>query len=211
MHLVTVATKSDGYFDCLLQSCQRNGAKLEVLGWGQEWKGFLHKFELMKNYVQKLPDNDIVCFIDAYDVIILEPIEKLENLFRKSDKSIIVSRDVENENNTVFSIVVNAYYGNCKNYIVNSGTYIGYVKQLKILYQDLFTQIRLNPNIKDDQIFMTNICKNKSYIDIDLERQLFLVERDVEDNKKIQIKNKYFSLIIDNILDPNISSKYRSQ
>lgn len=44
------------------------------------------KFKLMKEYVQNLPDDDIVCFVDGYDVIILEPVDKLEKLFRETGK-----------------------------------------------------------------------------------------------------------------------------
>ena len=36
MKLVTVATRSERYFPFLLESCERHGAKLEVLGWGQK-------------------------------------------------------------------------------------------------------------------------------------------------------------------------------
>lgn len=34
IHIVTVATHNEGYFEYLVESCKRNGAKLEVLGWG---------------------------------------------------------------------------------------------------------------------------------------------------------------------------------
>jgi hypothetical protein len=48
MHIVTVANKNEGYFNYLVESCKRNGGKLEVLGWGQEWKGFIMKMNLLK-------------------------------------------------------------------------------------------------------------------------------------------------------------------
>lgn len=36
MHIVTVATKNDGYLDYLIESCQKNSGKLKILGWNQE-------------------------------------------------------------------------------------------------------------------------------------------------------------------------------
>jgi hypothetical protein len=38
MHIVTVANKSEGYFEYLVESCKRNGGELEVLGWDKNGK-----------------------------------------------------------------------------------------------------------------------------------------------------------------------------
>ena len=80
MHIVTVANKNDGYLNYLIESCKRNGGELEVLGWNQEWKGFMWKISLMIEYLNGLDDDDIVCFVDGYDVIILQPIAKNRNV-----------------------------------------------------------------------------------------------------------------------------------
>ena len=135
MHIVTVATKNEGYFNVLVESCRRNGGNLEVLGWNTEWKGFLYRIKLMNDYLQKLNDEEIVCFIDAYDVVILQPFSKIETLFRKSGKKILLSRDVNT--NIITDSWLSFYYGKCKSYSINAGTYIGYVKYLKKMYNEI--------------------------------------------------------------------------
>lgn len=66
IHYVCVATKSKLYFPYLKQLLP----ELTVLGMGTKWKGFIMKYELLGEYLKILNnDNDIVCFIDAYDIL----------------------------------------------------------------------------------------------------------------------------------------------
>jgi hypothetical protein len=190
LHIVTVATKNEGYFDFLHQSCKRNGGKLEVLGWGEKWQGHSQKLKLMHIYLQNLHDNDIVCFVDGYDVIILQPVQTIESIFKKSGKNIIVSRDIETENIPILSTFGNMYFGKCKNYPINSGTYMGYVKYLKILLNDILTNYDLEVH-KDDQILFTKICNKYDEVAIDIDRKLFLVTCHLDNNvNKITFENK---------------------
>jgi hypothetical protein len=182
MHIVTVATKNEGYFDCLLQSCKRYGAKLEVLGWGQKWQGFTMKFMLMKQYLEKLSDDDIVCFIDAYDVILLRSIDELEKQFVNSGKKIIVAKDDDNIN-----VFLRLYFGACKNTSINSGTYIGYVKYLKSLLKTIHSNHNLKEE-KDDQMILTKVCNETDDISIDVNRDFFIVTLNLHD-KNIKIDN----------------------
>lgn len=74
MHIVTVCTHNDGWFDALRVSCERNQCQLSVLGWGHQWKGLTWKFLLMKQFLNQCQnDNEILVFVDAFDVIVLEP------------------------------------------------------------------------------------------------------------------------------------------
>ena len=81
VHIVTVSTENKFYFDYLKQSCHKNGKELEVLGYRQEWKGFNWKLKLMLEYLNKLNKNDIVCFVDGYDVICVRNLNQLKNTF----------------------------------------------------------------------------------------------------------------------------------
>ena len=69
LHIVTVATDSQYYFPYLVESCKRNGKELEVLGMGEVWQGFNWKYVKMMEYLKTLPTDDIVCFVDGYDVV----------------------------------------------------------------------------------------------------------------------------------------------
>lgn len=52
LHIVTVATESKYYFPYLVESCKKYGKELEVLGYGEKWKGFNWRFKLMIEYLK---------------------------------------------------------------------------------------------------------------------------------------------------------------
>jgi len=54
LHIVTVATESKYYFPYLVQSCERNGIKLKVLGYGEKWLGFNWRLRKMIEYLKTL-------------------------------------------------------------------------------------------------------------------------------------------------------------
>jgi hypothetical protein len=205
MHIVTVATKSEGYFNYLVESCKRNGGKLEVLGWGQEWKGFMMKIYLFKDYLNNLDDDDIVCFVDGYDVIILQPVDKIETLFRNSGKKILFSQDSNADIIPFIEMFCKYYFGTYKNYRLNAGTFIGYVKYFKKIFNNICNEYNCNDKNLDDQIIFTKICNkyNDNDIDIDVNKEIFLVIQELDSNKnKIQIKNN--QLIFNNNIRPCI-------
>jgi hypothetical protein len=189
MHIVTVATEDEGYFKFLKESCERNGAKLEVLGWNTPWQGFSYKIKLMHEYLQTLPnDNDIVCFVDGYDVIILQHVNKIQQLFEQSGHNILISRDIEASISK--DLYLSLLFGKCHNYRINAGSFIGRVKNLKQMYKEIIQKYDLKKH-KDDQVILTNICNQNKDIGIDLKRELFLVINSEDKNiSKLVVHNK---------------------
>src|SRR5258708_29452275 len=84
--IVTVATHEAGYMKWLKLSCQKNGCELIVLGAGQKWGGYSMRFGLLLDFCRTRNNDDIVCFIDAYDVLMLKHVDKLEKRFLKIQK-----------------------------------------------------------------------------------------------------------------------------
>ena len=75
--------------------------------------------------------------------------------------------------NLINKLIVNTRFGTCNNISLNSGTYIGFSKDLL----QIIKQIRSfnDDNDADDQILMTNFCKiNESKFYIDINNELFL-------------------------------------
>jgi len=177
LHIVTVATESKYYFPYLVESCRRYGKELEILGFGQKWKGFNWRFKLMIEYLETLPSNDIVCVVDGYDVICTRNLNELKNMFLKvrNEKKckIIVGYDNINHTHYVNKFTIKMYFGTCNNISLNAGTYIGYVKDLL----EIINQI-LNENSNDsadDQKLLTNLCNtNSELFNIDSNNDIFL-------------------------------------
>jgi hypothetical protein len=169
MKIVTVATSPDGYYKWLKASCNRYNTELVTLGMNEKWLGYNWKLLKMKEYIDNLDNDEVVMFVDAYDVILLDDPRKLEEKFIKSDKKIIVGCE-ENDNKTLGHIL----FDKCHNKPLNSGTYIGYVKYLRKMLKDIIIKNK-DPSL-DDQKLMIKYCKQNKSIHVDCEKEYFLVK-----------------------------------
>ena len=175
VEVITISTEKKFYYKNLVESCKKNKGKLTTLGMGEEWKGYNWKFRKMIDYLSNLSDDTIVCFIDGYDVISCRDLTELADEFIKLKNKykckIVVGCD---EYGFIGKkIVAHLSFGKCGNHYLNSGTYIGYVKDLK----DIITKIyELNPSDSaDDQVLMIQYYnEHPGEIHIDHECKLFL-------------------------------------
>jgi hypothetical protein len=177
LHIVCVATESKFYFPYLVKSCKKHGQELEVLGYGEEWQGFNHRFELMIEYLKKLPGTDIVCFVDGYDVLCVRNLDELKSKFikerEKNKCKIIVAKD--KHPNTFFASFHSFVYDKCQNKNINAGTYIGYASDLLYIINNIYNK---NPdNSNDDQKLLTEHCKkNEHLFHIDEKNEYFFTQ-----------------------------------
>jgi len=172
MHIVTVATHSQYYFPYLVESCKRNGSELVVLGFGEKWLGFNWRYKKMVEYLSTLPKEEVVCFVDGYDVICTRNLNELESEFYKIKQKNKCKMVVGHEKAYLFNIIGQYYFGKCKNTNLNSGTYIACAGEMKNIIQKIY---ELNPNDNaDDQVLMTKYCKQSNDLYIDEKNELFL-------------------------------------
>ena len=192
VHIITVATHSQFYFPYLIESVERHGNQLTILGFNEEWKGFNWKFKKMLIYLQSLPPNDIACFLDGYDVVCLRDLDDFANKFielkNKYKCKIIVAMDIHYPK--YYQLLSSMYFSRCNNKYLNSGTYIGYVKDLIIMLNNI---LNINKNDDaDDQQLLTNYCiikNNDIYIDSNNEIFLTIVASLQDINKYVEINN----------------------
>ena len=134
MKFITVATDPQHYFNAMMESAKRNNIDIKVLGWGKKWGGFIWRLKLLTDYLKTLNINEIVMFVDAYDIVFLKGHDEIEKEFLSYNKDIvfgglcgensylekkitklIFSKDIEfPEQKTCFKAL-------------NAGCYIGYV------------------------------------------------------------------------------------
>lgn len=157
---ICVATDTRLYFPYLTQLLP----ELVVLGMGMKWKGFIMKFNLLVEYLETLNDDDIICFIDAYDVLPTKNIVNLEKQFIEFSKENPEVKMIIGADEEIYYIqnIVHSLIFHCPN--INSGTYIGYCKN--ILH--ILNTILKRPNIYDDQMELGRYAKthkNEIYID----------------------------------------------
>lgn len=125
MKLVTVATTSDGLFPVLVEGCKRHGYDLQVLGWGQKWRGFSWRWTLLEAYLLTLPRNELVVWTDAYDVIPVKSAADTVQRFKEYGKPLLFSVETENVD-WMTGYVRNRVFGKCmKGVHLNGGVYMG--------------------------------------------------------------------------------------
>ncbi len=175
LHVVSVASESKYYFPYLVESCKRNGKELEVLGFGDKWeKGNMTKFKLMIEYLKNLPKDDIVCFVDGYDVICCRNLSELKNEFLKihteTNCKIIISKDHIYYKTYLFQYT----FGKCNNFSINSGLYIGYANDLLDIILNVYNLFK--DKTVSDQDALTQYCNKSNMNDfyIDSTNKLFL-------------------------------------
>jgi hypothetical protein len=175
LHIVTVATESKYYFPYLVKSCKRNGKNIKVLGYGEKWEGYNFKYKKITEYLKTLPNNDIVCFVDGYDVICTKNLNNMpivfEEIKNRTGSKIIVGYD--NKKNIYSKILTYFIFGMCNNTLLNSGTYIGNVVDILLMLEKI-NNISSDMNA-DDQLLLTKYCNlNPNDVYIDVHNELFL-------------------------------------
>lgn len=172
IHYVCVATESKLYFPYLKQLLP----ELTVLGMGMKWKGFIMKYELLIEYLETLNDDDIVCCIDAYDVIPTKNIVNLEKQFVKFSKRHVGVKMIigyEKADNIMRECLGRKMFGTIEGDRINGGQFIGYVKNIKNIISFILSN---TVSFHDDQIELTKYIKhNRSSCFIDKDRVFFNV------------------------------------
>jgi hypothetical protein len=79
----TVATYENDGFRRLIQSSEYWGIDLTILGAGLEWVGHGQKINLLKAELQNLNDDDIVGFVDGFDVVFFTGEEEILDKFKE--------------------------------------------------------------------------------------------------------------------------------
>lgn len=173
MKVVTFATKSDGFFPYFVESANRYNIDVDILGWGQKWEGFGKRLLALANYCAKLSANEVVLFVDSYDLIFLRDLRDLEMEYveftRQKGDRIVMSIS------TAFPLVNRMFFGHCKGFYINGGAYIGYAGLIKQAIDEICSTEKCVDRHADDQRMLTAYCNRESALfDFDQESKWFL-------------------------------------
>lgn len=149
MILITYATESKGYFLFLKLSCKRFNIKLIVLGLGEVWTDYNCKINSLKKYIikNKLYE-DIICFVDAYDVILLRDLDELEKIYLQDEINNKILIGVENPEYKNINYITKEIFNYDKSFI-NTGVYISRGKNILNMFKNMIKHV-------DDQYRITN-------------------------------------------------------
>lgn len=162
MKIIIYATHSFGTYETL-----KTHPDIVVLGFGTKWEGFIKKAQVIHDYLNTLPDYELVAIIDGFDSYIKHT-DDIEHVFKTQKCKVLVSSD-----NSWFKIntpyIQKKIFKSCKNNITaNSGLMMGYVKELK----QTFIHIMNGPS-NDDQRNLNIACKELPFIKVDSDNIIF--------------------------------------
>ena len=179
IHYVCIATENKFYLPYLKQLIPN----LTILGMNMKWEGYIMKPKLVNKYLKTLNNNDIVCVIDAYDILPTKNIINLKKKFidfckKNPDVKMIVGS--EKHENIILKKISKNIFKEFEGCIINAGQMIGYVKNIKHYYKYILSLPKsyLENNHNDDQIILTDYASqlnNKNEIHIDEKKQFFHV------------------------------------
>ena len=152
MIVVTVATEKKGYYDLLVKSCEIHGLTLITLGLGMKWTGFSMKYRLMREYLHSIPENEIIVFVDAYDVIINDNEESIITKFTSFGTDIVFG--------TQDGLLSKMTFTHCFGHVLCGGCYIGYASRIKQLLHILNDPVLIEETDGDDQEMLNRACSN---------------------------------------------------
>jgi hypothetical protein len=174
MLLITYATHNSGYINALSESSKRMGFELIILGQNKKWEGFMQKLFDIIAFLKTQSKNEIICFVDGFDVLTLGTKDEFINKFKSfnTDK-VIFSAHKDNYFLEVIFGKINVKDSNVEYNRLCSGTYVGYCHKIIELFENICKISDFN-NEDDDQNKLTQ-CYNKckDCIQLDTNNTLF--------------------------------------
>ena len=178
VHVITVAT-DESKLSYLQTSASKFNINFINLGKGVEWHGGdmigpggAQKLHLVKTYVNQVPGEDIVLFVDGYDVFFNDELETIVDRFKGFNCRILFAAEKscwpDKSLAPLFEADTDYKY-------LNSGVYIGYASDICSLIENC------PPNSEDDQLFL---------------QKKFIVDKfDANNNYKLDTENYIFQCL----------------
>lgn len=199
-HVVISTTAEHANVQQLLTDAKHTGWHLDVVI-SQDTRighnfGFGLKVKLLRDYLEKLCENDIVLFTDAFDVRVLGNSKEVYARFKDFNTRILFSAEKNCWPDQFLQSHYYTYLDTSTSYkYLNSGAFMGYVKALKLLIDNAQTKIDIDI---DDQLFYTKEYllhqDDRSFIQLDtcckIFQSLFMAHNDIS---PLSLQNKITS------------------
>ena len=167
MHILTYSNREDK-LEYLKESESLFNTKVNYIT-SPVWEGYITKLKEVKKKIQSFNDNDIIIFIDAFDVLISGNTSEIIEKFKSYNCDILVSAELNCYPSFLKNDLDKIMPKNIKNKYINAGGYMGYVKNIKSLLE--WKSI--------DEI--VNICKKGT-------DQAYIIKYFMENYNKLNIK-----------------------
>ena len=152
-------------------SCFHNDIQPIILGKEDKSFNFKKRIIAMEHLAKSLNDNDVLVFTDCWDLIILENKTTILNKFLSLNVPHLIS--AEKNKLCLNEEASRKWIEEDKNYpYLNAGSYMGYVKQLKIIYE-LFRKNNYFETTDDQAMFYALCVKYPEFKIMDYKQEIF--------------------------------------
>jgi hypothetical protein len=197
LHLVTVATHSEGYLPVLEQQIKEKGLELIKLGWGKKYIGhFMKDMEMMDFLEKDAKSGDLVIFVDGFDSLMLGSKDEIVDKFNKTGAKLLLSV----ENIGALSFIHAAVFERVQGKYINCGLYMGerdfMLKFMKDMYSSDDFNRQSNQKTWCNHLNKLQKSNNLDGIILDKESDIFLNHSFTTsnwpqlENKRIILNNK---------------------
>lgn len=158
LHIITVANYQAIGLERLLYTAEYFGNKITVLGMDKPYPNHFVKLKEAYDYVEFIPDTDVVLFLDAFDVIMLGNGDEILKRFLEFNMPCVFGSERHyHPKDSVLDLIGQYPSAPTSLQYLNSGTYIGYAGFIRSMIKDVFKkhyQMPLNRfynRLNDDQ------------------------------------------------------------
>jgi hypothetical protein len=179
LHTVTYASHHgrDDRFCRAVESAVRNGYDLVILGFKVPWKGLAQKLDAAYKFALSIPDDDLMLFTDAFDVLYTDSSDKIVKIFMERNYKILFAGECG-----CWPHIVEDKQACFKGYpeaptpyrYLNSGTWIGIAKYVRIMLLDVINTAGTNFLLANDQKLVADMfIAQKHPISLDYYAEIF--------------------------------------
>ena len=169
VHPITIGT-DHSKCEKLLRSGAKHGIQFENIGKDIEWvggdivnsTGGGQKINILRDYISKLPGDDIVFYCDGYDVFIVDHLDEFLYRYAEFNHKVIFAAEqycwpVDNAEEQKALVSKHFTDLDTKYKYLNSGVFIGRVSELKKIFKDPIE------NDGDDQLYCQEQYLSQNY------------------------------------------------
>lgn len=179
LHAVTYASHHgrDDRFCRSVESAIRHNYELVILGWQLQWKGLSQKLEAAHTYASSIPEDDLLLFTDAFDVLYTAESTRIVDVFLQRNYTILFAAECGCWPHVMDDpkVCVSGYPKSPTPYrYLNSGTWIGYAKYAKVMLADVMREAGNNfGNANDQKLVADMFIAGKHGISLDYQCEVF--------------------------------------
>jgi hypothetical protein len=167
--IFTMATDSNRT-TLISETSEKSNIQIEII-YKEKWNGYMDKIITTYDRIKNLPDEMIVCFVDAYDVLVYGSQDEIVKKFKKYECELLLGAELNCYPERYRQYIQDS----CKYAYPNSGGYIGYVKAIKrlLFWKPVDIIQRICANGGDQAYFMEYYICDKKNVKLDNKCEIF--------------------------------------